>query len=1224
MSGAYWEQPGFLIRLQIDESILGGNDIPTADGVVAVGSGVVVPDAPLISGNGYTFQGVQLGEGLVFAGGTLSVVYQTSITIPNGQLLAGVSGQLTPVSIGSGLTLSGGTLSAAAAPPPQGQLLGSTGAAFTPVTVGNGLTLSGGTLTASGAAVSIPNAQLLGGTGSEFSGVSLGSGLSLTNGQLATLCTIIGKAIVGGSIDGSTTINGVAASNYVTQAEMTAAIAAAVASLGGGSGGSGQTTLTPNWAWRAGLKTGVNIERQSAINATFLAGALASCQAAGVTHVGMTVPYSPESDFLNTGQSPVQPFSSATCKQWFDAANQFVQAGIKVRLNCCDVTLLSDYTNNEALLKQQIATCAALYSSYNWPANMVAMSACSELAGSGEDAQWEPALTDLWTYLSGLLPANTPLCLGGGDWSYYTDELSTSGFSVPTALKNLIVCEIHTYDTFYSLSQWQGVASTLATIQQQTGCPAYIGETGLYNVNGGSGPYNEVGFIQGLGYLPTAFANYGFTIWSDSMSPGSGPINNSTTSGTFTPAMALNIAAANARMPGAPSALGVTATMPVFETMVFGNIPQTASGGSVSVTLTISDPPPSPSLSFWLDTLSTPVTPSNTAATTTNGALVYTLSFPGIADGVHNLIVEDTSNPNAGQTASALFGVGVQTISGTLADPTASPTTLTIATTGGLKKAYYAVFASNYTAYGPFVEDDLTVDASGNGTWSGTITHTQPTDYVALAGTPAGGDPVNYVHFAAAATAPTVATSLTINGPGSPVANATITLTGDYQSGPPEAMDYELGASGTWAALGSFSAGGGTWSGTMAGQPSGSVQVTVRDHNATSVTATVSFTVGATVGTIASIALTPASTTLTATSNGTGAATSVGIACGAGAENATAYWQIANSAGTVYAGQAGTIGLDSSGNASLNVTVYNTGDVVSVSSLAFNGGAPATGAVTQSTAAYTVNVSPGVTPPSSAASLTALSVPPRVRLAASALGLSAGATVTTVADQSGYGNNATAIGAPLIAAPYKTYQAIHTNGSTSALECDAVAPFLSDPPARPAGWTVAIVVMPKTLGNNTSGSGAQNYIWDATNSTSTAAVDVQLFLGNDGSGRPCVQIDQQNAYGPAYGYSQAGSAISTTQPTVLTCASGTTFNSTTGPTLYVNGTAASVGSNSSSVDQGLMNKFLIGAGWLQNAGSTPTQEINLEMYTYELIVWDSSLTVAQIQADATALAAAYA
>lgn len=787
--------------------------------------------------------------------------------------------------------------------------------------------------------------------GGAFSDVNLSGG------------TIAEAAINGATIDATTTIGGVPASQLVTQAQLQVAIAAVSNGMVSAPVVTAPVTVNPNWAWRSGLKCGVDLERTAATNPALCASAIASAAAAGMTHMGVTIPYAPDLDFLNLLPNPkvypVPIFTDTQIIPYFQAAQAIVAAGMKVRINFLDVDSKTDVTTYEAMIKTHAANCLRLMKTFSFSPAKVAVSLFSEMA-SETNAFWAPVVADYYVWFQAQVPT-FPITLGGAQWNYYTAETAASGFVIPPSLLAQAVVEVHTYDTFYTLAQWQSVATIMTQIQTETGCPVYIGEVGLYNVNGGSGPYNETGYISGLNILPTAFGNFGFTIWSVSDQHYSGPINISSTNGTFTPAMALNIAAANARMSGAPSALGVVATPPVFETLVFGPMAQVLSGGVVSASLTISNLKTGqiPTLSFWLDTNSAPILPASISSTVNSPtSQTFIMTFSGIADGIHYLIAEDTGNINAGQCVGPQFGVGVQTVTASLETPLSLTSILDIATTGGLTKAFWAIFnRSTQSAYGPFIEADLTMSGT-NGTWKGSVTaKSLSTDYVAVVGNVTTFAPSAYASFGTAAAAPSGTTTGGTVGPlTTNVANAAAVITGLSVSwiDPPTIVNYgdkrilKITAANGAAAAGAqvwwqtFAQNGGAWgSFTSTGMTGylgsdGTLQVRMHFYNSGDYCQAVSSSTGGSPvgkspvvsvvaqGTVTVIGLTMASTTIT----GAGGIGSIAVACGFSAGAGTVYYQVVS--GGVGGAVSGAT-LDSTGAATIMAAFQVTGDYVQVS-----------------------------------------------------------------------------------------------------------------------------------------------------------------------------------------------------------------------------------------------------------------------------------------------------
>ncbi len=796
----------------------------------------------------------------------------------------------------------------------------------------------------------------------------IATGLTVNGGTMTSVTlnapAVSGGTLTGVTLDSTSTINSIPVSSLVTQAQLQAAITSALASVT-----TTPTTptspivttpkLNPNWLWRSGLKCGVDLERTAAANPLLAASSITSAAAAGMTHMGITIPYSPDLDFLNLLPTPkvypVPVFTDAQITPYFQTAQAIIAAGMKVRINFLDVDDNTDVTTWETQIKAHAANCIRLLKTFNFDPAKIAVSLFSEMAGQN-NTFWSPEVFDYYVWFQPQVPT-FPITLGGASWNYYTSETAASGFLIPPAMLTQAVVEVHTYDTFYTLSQWQSVATIMTQIQTETGCPIYIGEIGLYNVNGGSGPYNETGFIAGLGILPAAFNNFGFTIWSVSDQKGSGPINQSSTVGTFTPAMALNIAAANARMSGAPSALGVVAAVPVFEALVFGPIAQVESGGVATATITLSNLAIGqvPALSFWLDANSTPIVPTtltNTATTPTSQT--FSMTFSGIGDGIHYIIAEDTGNVNAGQAVSPQFGVGIQTVAASLETPTSLTSILDISATGGLKKAFWAIFnRSTSTAYGPFVEADLTMTGT-SGAWKGSITaHSLTTDYVAVVGNNNTYAPSSFVSFGAGATAATTGT--TTGGPNGPLTantpNASAVITGLTVTwvDPPTIVTsgdkriLQITATNGSAAAGAevwwqtFSQNGGAWGAYTASgmtgylDANGMLQVRMHFYNAgdycqavctSSGGAPISKSAAVSVvaqGTVTLISVAMASTTI-AGAGGTGTIT---VACGFSAATGTVYYQVVSGG---VAGEISGVLLDATGAGSVMPAFQSTGD----------------------------------------------------------------------------------------------------------------------------------------------------------------------------------------------------------------------------------------------------------------------------------------------------------
>ncbi|WP_288051848.1 collagen-like protein [Acidiphilium sp.] len=76
--------------------------------------------------------------------------------------------------------------------------------------------------------------------------------------------------------------------------------------------------------------------------------------------------------------------------------------------------------------------------------------------------------------------------------------------------------------------------------------------------------------------------------------------------------------------------------------------------------------------------------------------------------------------------------------------------------------------------------------------------------------------------------------TITVNAPGTPLANAAFTVSGDLFDETPTALDYSTDAT-TWTAAAAPTIGAGSYSFQMPGLPAGTYTIAVRDHNATGV-----------------------------------------------------------------------------------------------------------------------------------------------------------------------------------------------------------------------------------------------------------------------------------------------------------------------------------------------------------------------------------------------------
>ena len=166
--------------------------------------------------------------------------------------------------------------------------------------------------------------------------------------------------------------------------------------------------------------------------------------------------------------------------------------------------------------------------------------------------------------------------------------------------------------------------------------------------------------------------------------------------------------------------------------------------------------------------------------------------------------------------------------------PVASGSAMTISGTyAGTAPAgiAYALDGGSYTT--------ISGASIGGGTWSGSITapaagfHTisvQQTNNTTITG--------------AAIVQTTSGETISVTTPANQLTNASMTVSGSYTGGPPTALDFEF-SGGTWAAASSPTISGGTFSfTTTAPATAGNYTVSVRDHNATTVSGTSgSFTV---------------------------------------------------------------------------------------------------------------------------------------------------------------------------------------------------------------------------------------------------------------------------------------------------------------------------------------------------------------------------------------------
>ena len=170
------------------------------------------------------------------------------------------------------------------------------------------------------------------------------------------------------------------------------------------------TSTWPNWIWRAGFKAGWDIERGAAATPSFWQGALASAQAVKATHIGMTIPYTPYSYAYYAGKQNqlTQPFSDATINAYLDCVAAHINAGIKVRLNCGDVTQYVDVMSYGSYINTHLSNCARLITARKFPKNMLAVGCFAEMANNN-NAFWMPQLAQYYSYLLGMLPAGSAL-----------------------------------------------------------------------------------------------------------------------------------------------------------------------------------------------------------------------------------------------------------------------------------------------------------------------------------------------------------------------------------------------------------------------------------------------------------------------------------------------------------------------------------------------------------------------------------------------------------------------------------------------------------------------------------------------------------------------------------------------------------------------------------------------------------------------------------------------
>ncbi len=237
----------------------------------------------------------------------------------------------------------------------------------------------------------------------------------------------------------------------------------------------------------------------------------------------------------------------------------------------------------------------------------------------------------------------------------------------------------------------------------------------------------------------------------------------------------------------------------------------------------------------------------------------WTATVSGQTAGSYNLVVQDSGNTKARVTTPIIVTVGTPQASITL-DPISSVVQGNAFSLTG-KYTLTQPTAAQYTLDGGLTWATVTGFSSGSGNWQGTgpTPSSAGTSTIQVRDTNNPNTKSNTQNAVATATPPPA--SLTLNPPPALTAGGTVSLSGNWITTKPTAMDYSIDNKATWVGITSFSTSGTTGSGQWFGNgpttsAAGTLSIYVRDRNAATVQAgPASVTVSSSGGTTGTLAI---------------------------------------------------------------------------------------------------------------------------------------------------------------------------------------------------------------------------------------------------------------------------------------------------------------------------------------------------------------------------------